>query len=64
MSLTRRSLLAGGAALSSAALLTGRVSATGIELDASPTPWASPVGGEWSFTPAATKPWSAHCSRR
>jgi len=46
MSLTRRSLLAGGAALSSAALLTGRVSATGIELDASPTPWASPVGGE------------------
>ena len=46
MSLTRRSLLAGGAALSSAALLTGRISATGIELDGSPTPWASPVGGE------------------
>jgi iron(III) transport system substrate-binding protein len=46
MSLTRRSLLAGGAAFSSAALLTGRAGATGISLDGSPTPWASPVGGE------------------
>jgi iron(III) transport system substrate-binding protein len=46
MSLTRRSLLAGGAAFSSVALLSGRAGATGISLDGSPTPWASPVGGE------------------
>jgi iron(III) transport system substrate-binding protein len=46
MSLTRRSLLAGGAAFSSVAPLSGRAGATGISLDGSPTPWASPVGGE------------------
>ena len=44
MSLTRRSLLASGAALSSATILSGRASATGIESSVS-TPWASPVGG-------------------
>jgi iron(III) transport system substrate-binding protein len=46
MSLTRRSLLAGSAALSSAAMLAGRASATGIELTGTPEPWSSPVGGE------------------
>jgi iron(III) transport system substrate-binding protein len=46
MSLTRRSLLAGSAALSSAALITGRATATGVEPGGTPAPWSSPVGGE------------------
>ncbi len=46
MSFSRRSLLAGGAALSSAAVLSGRVSATGVQSGGTAEPWASPVGGE------------------
>ena len=43
MGLDRRSLLAGGAALSTVALTGRRASATGVE--GVSTPWASPVGG-------------------
>jgi iron(III) transport system substrate-binding protein len=46
MSLSRRSFIVSGAALTSTAILTGRAAATGVEGVASPTPWSSPVGGD------------------